>query len=681
MKKNFLKRTCLWMSMAILITSFAFSVSAKRFTDINYGRDFFDDINYVVDNGIMNGTSSTLFSPNEKITRAMLIAILYNKEGRPTPTASNPFSDVSSKDYYYNAVRWAYGNKIVSGTSGSTFNPDQKVTREDTAVFLYRYARHKGYDIDKTLSLSNVTDYSSIESYARTPVAWVMASRIMLGACDVNDNGTEASGKFEPKEQVARAECARIIVRFGKMAEGILMNKDAFSFSNGSSYFPESVSGGKYYLTTQDEDALLQRVRAIYGSASDVIGDVEDHIKLPWGGSCYGMAATTVLDKLGKIDLNGNYSSASTMYSMGSPKNNAALESAINYYQVIQAALPSDASKEIKLNSSGINTLLTSLDKNGLAMFNFVYEKYGYPTGHAIVIYDYVKNSDGSFTVKAYDNKKVNENITITIPATKDSITVNEDKWTKRIVEAAWIIDDFSFFDLFDIDGYYNDTTFTPISSFANYGNSLAAYTRLYVSAGDNFIITNAEGETIVYENGDFSGTMSLVKQDIIITGNDTPVEWILYVEPSACFSCETENESCDFSLLSTKAYTGLRSQGAHKVTIANDDEISFEGEKVQYKATLSLKSEGTIQMSGKGESAGFFGWQGDELAAKSESGEFEVLIQKDLQVLDKQTFVGLNNQIYIDINEEMLKKDTAADCMKIFTKNGSDKLPHASIK
>ena len=136
MKKNFLKRTCLWMSMAILITSFAFSVSAKRFTDINYGRDFFDDINYVVDNGIMNGTSSTLFSPNEKITRAMLIAILYNKEGRPTPTASNPFSDVSSKDYYYNAVRWAYGNKIVSGTSGSTFNPDQKVTREDTAVFL-----------------------------------------------------------------------------------------------------------------------------------------------------------------------------------------------------------------------------------------------------------------------------------------------------------------------------------------------------------------------------------------------------------------------------------------------------------------------------------------------------------------------------------------------------------------
>ena len=93
-------------------------------------------------------------------------------------------------------------------------------------------------------------------------------------------------------------------------------------------------------------------------------------------------------------------------------------------------------------------------------------------------------------------------------------------------------------------------------------------------------------------------------------------------------------------------------------VTIANDDEISFEGEKVQYKATLSLKSEGTIQMSGKGESAGFFGWQGDELAAKSESGEFEVSIQKDLQELDKQTFSGLNNQIYIDINEdEMLKK------------------------
>lgn len=681
MKKNFLKRTCLWICTAILITTFAFSASAKRFTDINYGRDFFDDINYVVDNGIMNGTSSTLFSPNEKITRAMLIAILYNKEGRPTPSASNPFSDVSSKDYYYNAVRWAFGNKIVSGTSGSTFNPDQKVTREDTAVFLYRYARHKGYDINKTLSLSNVTDYSSIESYARTPVAWVMAMRIMLGACDVNDNGTTASGKFEPKEQIARAECARIIVRFGNMAEGILMKKDAYSFNNASTYFPKSVSSGAYYLTTQDKDALLQRVKAVYGSSSDVLEIVEAHMELPWGGSCYGLSATAVLDKLGKIDLNGNYSSASTMYGMSSPKNNAALESAINYYHIIQSALPSDASTRITLDSTGINKLLTSLDKNGLAMFNFHYKKYGQTVGHSIVLFDYDKNSDGSYTIKAYDNKTVNENITLTIPATKDSITVNEDRWTKRVVEAAWIIDDFAFFDLFDIDGNYNDTTFTPISSFANYGNSLASYTRLYVTAGENFTITNAAGETIVCENGDFSGTMEIVKQDIIITGDDTPVEWVLYVEPSAIFTCETEHDSCDFNLLSTKAYIGLRSEGARKVTIANDEVVSFQGENVQYKATLSLKSEGTIQMTGKNESTGFLGWQDDELTAKSQNGQFDIAIKKDLQILDKQTFSGQSNQIFIDINEKELLDKDAADCMNIFSKVDGNKLPLASMK
>ena len=117
-------------------------------------------------------------------------------------------------------------------------------------------------------------------------------------------------------------------------------------------------------------------------------------------------------------------------------------------------------------------------------------------------------------------------------------------------------------------------------------------------------------------------------------------------------------------------------------VTIANDDEISFEGENVQYKATLPLKSEGIIQMSGKGESAGSFGWQGDELAAKSQSGQFEVSIQKDLQVLDKQTFAGLNNKIFIEINKkELLEKDAEADCMKIFAKVGDDKLPLARIK
>jgi len=681
MKKNFLKRTCLWMSMAILITSFAFSASAKRFTDINYGSNFFDDINYVVDNGIMNGTSSTLFSPNEKITRAMLIAILYNKEGRPTPTASNPFSDVSSKDYYYNAVRWAYGNKIVSGTSGSTFNPDQKVTREDTAVFLYRYARHKGYDIDKTLSLSNVTDYSSIESYARTPVAWVMASRIILGGCEINASGTTASGKFEPKEQVERAQCARIIVRFGKMAEGILMKKDAYSFVNMESNFPKSRDVGHYYLTKQDEEALKQKVRTLYGESSAYFEKLEKKRKDKWNGSCYGMAVTTILDKIGKVDINGNYSSSSTMYGMGSPINNPALESAINYYQIVQFILPGGSINRVNLNAEGIDGLITALDKSGVLLFDFNYKENGEVFGHVIVVYDYVKNSNGSYTIKAYDNNKINTNITLTIPAAKNAITVNFGDGTAVNVTFAYYVDDFVRYDYYDIDGYYNDSTFTPTSSLTAFEDPFASYTRLYVSAGEDFTITNAKGETIICEDGEFSGTMEIAERSFIIGSNDTPVEWVLFVEPSDRFTCETNNESCDFQLLSKKSYSGLESKGVRKVTIANDDEISFEGENVQYEATLSLKSEGIIQMSGKGESAGSFGWQGDELAAKSESGEFEVSIQKDLQELDKQTFSGLYNQIYIDINEEMLKKDTAADCMKIFAKVGDDKLPLARIK
>ncbi|MCI8589191.1 MAG: S-layer homology domain-containing protein [Clostridiales bacterium] len=682
MKKNFLKRTCVLISLAMLMATFAFTASAKRFTDINYGRQFFDDINYVVDNGIMNGTSSTVFSPNEKITRAMLIAVLYNKEGRPSTSAANPFKDVSSSDYYYNAVRWAHSNKIVSGTSGSAFNPEQKITREDTAVFLYRYARYKGYDITKTLSLSSVTDYSSIESYARTPVAWIMASRIVLGGCKINDNGTTANGTFEPKEQVTRAECARIVVRFGLMAEGILMKKDAYSFINSSDNFVNSVRIGQYYITTPDFDALKQKVITLYGKESKQFERMEELQALTWNGSCYGMAVTTILDKIGKIDLNGNYSSASTMYGMSSPKNNPALESAINYYHLIQSVTPGSLDTYIIQDHVGIGKLLTSLDKNGVVLFSYTDKNDPNEVGHAIVLYDYIKNDNGSYTIKAYDNNKANENITLTIPAAKNAITVNLGYAPAVTVKDSWIIDNYSYYDLFDIDGYYNDNTFTSVSSLAAFEDPFASYTRLYVSAGSDFTITNAEGETLIRENGDFSGSMNLVKKSIVVNGLDTPVEWVLYVEPSASFTCETENETCDFHLLSTEAYMGLYSQGAREVTLANDEEISFAGEQVQYKATLSLKTEGIIQMSGEGESAGFFGWQDDELAAKSQNGCFDVSVRKDLQVLDTQSFVSQNNQIYIDINEnKLLEKKDVSDCMDIYTKIGNDKLPFERAK
>ena len=113
------------------------------FTDVREADWFYDDVVYAYENGLFSGTSDTTFSPNASMTRAMLVTVLYRLEGQPTVSGRSGFSDVKLNSYYEDAVTWAADNGIVNGTGATTFSPNANVTREQMAAILYRYAQYK----------------------------------------------------------------------------------------------------------------------------------------------------------------------------------------------------------------------------------------------------------------------------------------------------------------------------------------------------------------------------------------------------------------------------------------------------------------------------------------------------------------------------------------------------------
>ena len=120
--------------------------AALPFTDVDPASGYYEAIRYAYENNLMNGTSATAFSPNGTTSRAMIVTILYRLEGQPA-VAAGSFTDVAAGQYYTSAVAWASQNGIVEGYGNGAFGPNDAITREQLAVILYRYAQYKGYAV------------------------------------------------------------------------------------------------------------------------------------------------------------------------------------------------------------------------------------------------------------------------------------------------------------------------------------------------------------------------------------------------------------------------------------------------------------------------------------------------------------------------------------------------------
>ena len=181
-----------------------FTDDTLPFEDVTTNDWFYDDVAFVYGEGLFAGTSSTAFSPNASMTRAMLVTVLYRLEGKPTVRGRSGFSDVVVNSYYEDAVTWAADNGIVNGTGTTTFSPDTNVTREQLAAILYRYAQYKKYSTKASASLNGFSDAQSVSSYAKTPLEWAVAEKLVNGA----------NGKLMPKGDASRAQVAAIFHRF-----------------------------------------------------------------------------------------------------------------------------------------------------------------------------------------------------------------------------------------------------------------------------------------------------------------------------------------------------------------------------------------------------------------------------------------------------------------------------------
>lgn len=185
--------------------------AVKRFKDLKSADGDPDHygIEFCLDNGIMNGTGADTFSPDTTITRAQFATMFYRFAGSPEASETSAFTDLT-QDWYKKAVSWAAANGVITGTSASTFSPDEPVTREQVAAIFYRYAQAKGLDVslDDT-GLDNYNDYSDISDYAKIPVAWCFDENIMF----IHSlNGYEYA--IYPKIAPTRADTATMFSKF-----------------------------------------------------------------------------------------------------------------------------------------------------------------------------------------------------------------------------------------------------------------------------------------------------------------------------------------------------------------------------------------------------------------------------------------------------------------------------------
>ena len=176
------------------------------FLDVKTTDWYFNAVKYVSDSDLIKGSNAYTFDPNTKLTRGMLVTILYRMDGNPKVSGTAKFPDVKSTDYYSTAIKWASDRNIVSGYSSGKFGPNDNITREQLSVILRKYAKYKGKNVSSLANISSYIDARKVSSFAKEGVQWAIAKGIISG----KDNGT----RIDPQGSASRAEAAAMITSY-----------------------------------------------------------------------------------------------------------------------------------------------------------------------------------------------------------------------------------------------------------------------------------------------------------------------------------------------------------------------------------------------------------------------------------------------------------------------------------
>ena len=183
------------------------------FSDVKTDDWYYEYVKYINEKELMKGISETEFAPNNTVTRAMFVTVLYRLEKEPTGAKAD-FADVPEGTYYENAVGWAVQNGIVNGVSETEFAPDNTITREQMATIIHRYIKFKGLDmsVSENVDVTSYEDFENISDYAKEAFRFACSNGIISGTSETT---------LAPKESLARAQMAAIFQR----CENVLLNQ------------------------------------------------------------------------------------------------------------------------------------------------------------------------------------------------------------------------------------------------------------------------------------------------------------------------------------------------------------------------------------------------------------------------------------------------------------------------
>ena len=181
------------------------SSPVDSFLDVRTGDWYYDAVKYAVENGLMSGTGTYTFEPNTTLSRGMIAQMLYALEGKPSISSANNFTDVSSSDWYDKAASWAQSKGIITGYEDGRFGPNDPLTREQLALILYNYAKSEGHSTSTKADLSKFADGTSTSPWAQQAMSWAVGEGLLSG---------RGVSMLYPTGTATRAEVAQIMMNF-----------------------------------------------------------------------------------------------------------------------------------------------------------------------------------------------------------------------------------------------------------------------------------------------------------------------------------------------------------------------------------------------------------------------------------------------------------------------------------
>lgn len=307
MKKRLIS---LLLTMCLLLTAIpiqALAATGLPFRDVPDGAWYLPAVRYAYDEKIMTGTSGNTFEPESKLTRAQMTQILYNMEGQPSVNG-DAFSDVQNGDWFFKAVNWAASQGVVNGVGGGRFDPNSSITREQMVVMLCNYANYKDYETDRLVDLSEYTDTASISDYAYAPLQWAVGEGIISGVTETT---------IQPKGTATRAQVAQVLMTFCQNKEALdaFLAKDVDDFpgyeiiQNGTSTETDFGVLVKDTVVAEGNDSVNTLVETDEEQGTYLISNIDKKVaSLHQGDILYIPYAQNdyILTKVGNIEVSGN---------------------------------------------------------------------------------------------------------------------------------------------------------------------------------------------------------------------------------------------------------------------------------------------------------------------------------------------------------------------------------------